>query len=148
MVGIITTAEALPNGRSKYRRCFDQALIPAMFGISGCMSTVIYLWSLTSLISLARAFITFLSYVVSCAGVSPRTPLTRLSEHLFTVGSTIATESWLACHRLRSTGFNPFSVQQLALCCSYQAGPVSRLWCVCSSTGFRFHRGFSSSCAR
>jgi len=33
----------------------------------------------------------------------------------------------LACHRLRSTGFNPFSVQQLALCCSYQAGPVSRI---------------------
>ena len=54
----------------------------------------------------------------------------------------------IACHRLRSTGFYPFSVQQLALCCSYQAGPVSRIWCVCSSTGFPFHRGFSSSCAR
>ena len=26
MVGFITTAEALPNGRSEYRRCFDQAL--------------------------------------------------------------------------------------------------------------------------
>ena len=76
------------------------------------------------------------------------TRLTRSSEHLFTVGSTIATECWLAYHRLRSTGFNPFSVQQLASCCSYQAGPVSRIWCVCSSTGFPFHRGFSSSCAR
>ena len=46
---------------------------------------------------------------------------------MFTVGSTIATECWLAYHRLRSTGFNPFSVQQLALRCSYQAGPVSRI---------------------
>ena len=43
-----------------------------MFGISGCTSTVICLWRLTSLISPARAFITFVSYV-SCAGVSPRT---------------------------------------------------------------------------
>ena len=98
------------------------------------------------LISPACAFITFVSSV-SCAGVSPRTTLTHLSEHLFTVGSTIATEFWLACHRLRSTGFNPFSVQQLALCCSYQAGPVSRIWCACSSTDFPSHRGFSSSCA-
>ena len=102
---------------------------------------------LEALISPARAFITFVSYV-SCAGVSPRTLLTRLSEHLFTIGLTIATEFWLACHRLRSTGFNPFSVQQLALCCSYQAGPVSRIWCGCSSTIFPFHKGFSSSCAR
>ena len=59
---------------------------------------------------------------------------------------------WLACHRLRSTGFNPFFVQpffvqQLALCCSYQVEPVSQIWCVCSSTGFPFHGGFSSSCA-
>ena len=66
----------------------------------------------------------------------------------FTVGLTIATEFWLACHRLRSKSFNPFSVQQLALCCSYQVGPVSRIWCVRSSTGFLLHRGFSSSCAR
>ena len=121
--------------------------LPAMFEISGCMSTVICRWRLTSLNSPARAFITFVSYV-SCAGVSPRTRLTRSSEHLFTVGLTIATEFWLACHRLRSTGFNPFSVQQLALCCSYQAGPVSRIWCVCSSTDFPFHSGFSSNCAR
>ena len=108
-----------------------------MFGISVCTLTVIYLWRLTSLISPARALIIFVSYV-SCAGVSPQTPLTRLSEHLFTVGSTIATESWLACHKLRSVGFNPFSVQQLALCCSYQAGPVSRSWCVCSSDPLAF----------
>ena len=32
--------------------------------ISGCTSTVIYLWRLTSLISPARAFITFVSYVL------------------------------------------------------------------------------------
>ena len=63
--------------------------LPAMFGISGVyvelLSTVLCLWRLKSLISPARAFITFVSYV-SCAGVSPRTPLTRLSEHLSTVG--------------------------------------------------------------
>ena len=44
----------------------------------------LYLWRLTFLISPARAFITFVSYV-SCAGVSPRTPLVvkvSVNEHV------------------------------------------------------------------
>ena len=75
-------------------------------------------------------------------------PTHHSSEHWSTAGLTTATESWLVYHRSRSTGFNPFSEQQLVLCCSYQAGPVYRIWCEYSSTGFRFLRGSSSSCAR
>ena len=48
-----------------------------MFGISGCTSTVIYLWRFTSLISPARAFITFVSYVSIV-----RRSLTTDSAHL------------------------------------------------------------------
>ena len=94
-----------------------------MFETSGCTSTVICRWRLTSLNSPARAFITFVSYV-SCAGVSPRTQLTRSSEHLFTVGSTIATECWLAYHRLR------YSDQQASIhppCSSSPCAAATRL---------------------
>ena len=146
MVGFITTAEALPNGRSEYRRCFDQAFQPCS-GSRGVRRR----WSVSGgshLSSLPHVLLSPSSATCRVPESHHGTLLTRSSEHLFTVGSTIAMVFWLACHRLRSTGFNPFSVQQLALCCSYQAGPVSRIWCVCSSTGFPFHRGFSSSCAQ
>ena len=145
MVGFITTAEALPNGRSEYRRRFDQAF-QSCSGSRGVRRW----W----FISGGSHHSSFPHVLLSPSSATCRAPKSNHGLRSLAYPSTcsqsgrLLTEFWLACHRLRSTGFNPFSMQQLALCCSYQAGPVSRIWCVCSSTGFPFHRGFSSSCAR
>ena len=131
MVGFIMTAEALPNERSKYRRCFDQA-----FQLCSRSRCVHRRWSISGGSNLSSLPHVLLSpSLATCRAPESHHGL-RSFAHQSTGSQTIATESWLACHRPRSTGYNPFSMQQFALCCSYQAGPVSRIWCVCSSTGF------------
>ena len=86
---------------------------PAMFGISGCTSTVICRWRLTSLISPARAFITFVSYV-SCAGVSPRTRICYRLQSILRAAARLVLQlpGWASVSNLMSVQLFWLSIPQ------------------------------------
>ena len=148
MVGFITTAEALPNGsrRSEYRRCFDQAF-------------QLYVRDLGVYVDgdmLLEAHISQLSR--TC--FSPSSATCRAPESHHGLRSLAHPSTCSQSGRLlqRSAGWPTTDSDQQAsihspcssspCAAATRLGPVSRIWCVCSSTGFPFHRGFSSSCAR
>ena len=85
------------------------------------------------------------SRVDYCNGVMAGLPLTQVNR----LQSTLRAAARLVLQLPGWAGAQTSGSKQAVFCCHLERPwPVSRIWCVCSSTGFRFHRGSSSSCAR